>query len=246
MYELAKLTAFVVGLSWGILTGGSLVAWFMDWMYSNNYTPEDNLEWRRVTKSFALWPIMLPIWAVTQSRFWRRRTRSWIAPVGWLLLFAATASAEVCNLDPALRQHNWGQPGSCGHASTVSALRWVQLYDAADWWKRHYSNGENWGRHLNRLSHAGITVAETHDGDEKIFELADRERRMAVVYWPSNHITDFVGLTNENGRKSAWILDNNHTQHFDRHDYDSWIQAWRRCSGCAFVIEDGQPTPERN
>lgn len=157
-----------------------------------------------------------------------------------VFLFAGTLCAQqICDLAPEYRQKNWGRPGSCGHASTTSALRWVQLFDQADDWRKSFSNGENFRRHCDRLRAKGIAFVATSDGDERILEYATWSRRGAVVYWPSGHITNFMGKRGDR----VVILDNNHVGRLDGYPYADWVRRWQRNSGCAIVIVSGEVPP---
>lgn len=164
--------------------------------------------------------------------------------IGALAVFSIVHIArgeQLCDLAPEWRQFNVG--GSCGHASTTSALRWVQLFPDADKWWATYRGGENFQRHLSRLKSAGFKYVETHDGDTRILDYAAASRRMAVVYWPTGHITCFVGYIDSNGKRCCSILDNNHVKHLDFHEYRQWVQSWCDRGGCAFVVLDGTPPP---
>lgn len=158
-----------------------------------------------------------------------------------LLLSASTVHAEqLSDLAPEWRQYNWTSPGSCGHASTVSALRWVEEFQKADKWRHTYSHGENFDRHLSRLKKNGLHAIWTNDGSSALLDYAARTRRMAIVYWPSNHITNFVGYDSK-GR--VVILDNNHTDRLDHFNRKEWFSEFRSCGGCAIVILDGMAPP---
>jgi hypothetical protein len=144
---------------------------------------------------------------------------------------------QIADLAPEYRQRN--RSGSCGHASTTSALRWLQQHaKASEWWST-YRNGENFGRHLSRLRAQGIKYVATDDGDERILEYAAWSRRGAVVYHPPVHITNYMGRVGN----TVYILDNNHVNRWDTYDYADWVRRWKRNGGCAFVILDGQPPP---
>jgi len=154
----------------------------------------------------------------------------------WLIVGTLQAQ-QIADLAPEWRQRN--RAGSCGHASTTSALRWVQQFDkATEWWAK-YRNGENFARHLDRLQAQGIRYVATSDGDERVLEYASWSRRGAVVYWPPGHIVNYLGRTGD----TVFILDNNHVGRLDEHEYARWVQQWRRNSGCAFVIIDGEAPP---
>lgn len=155
-----------------------------------------------------------------------------------MLLATSCQSQQIADLAPEWRQRN--RSGSCGHASTTSALRWLQMQDKADEWWGTYRNGENFNRHLSRLRAQGIKYVATDDGDERILEYATWSRRGAVVYWPPVHIVNYMGRKGD----SVYILDNNHVGRYDTHDYHTWVRSWKRNGGMAFVIIDGEvPAP---
>jgi hypothetical protein len=160
-----------------------------------------------------------------------------VAIVVFFLIVASASGQQIADLAPEYRQRN--RSGSCGHASTTSALRWLQEHNkASDWWGT-YRNGENFDRHLSRLRAQGIKYVATSDGDERVLEYAAWSRRGAVVYWPPRHIVNYMGRVGDR----IFILDNNHTNRFDTYDYADWVQRWRRNGGCAFVILDGEVPP---
>jgi hypothetical protein len=155
-----------------------------------------------------------------------------------LLSFAQPCQGQqIADLAPQYRQRN--SSGSCGHASSVSALRWLQQFEKADKWWATYRNGENFGRHLSRLRAQGIKYVATDDGDERILEYAAWSRRGAVVYHPPIHITNYMGRVGD----TVYILDNNHVNRWDTYDYADWVRRWKRNGGCAFVILDGEVPP---
>lgn len=169
-----------------------------------------------------------------------------------ITLFIASAAhgQQICDLAPEWRQQNWTgyqHNGSCGHASTISALRWLQEFEKADSWKSKYSSGENFPRHLQRLQANGISFIETHDGDRSIFQTAATLRRMVIVYWkedtnrgPKGHILDVVGFDDAG---NVLILNNNHTRRLDEYEQRKWYDSWAKWSGCAIVILSGSPPP---
>jgi hypothetical protein len=144
---------------------------------------------------------------------------------------------QIADLAPVYRQRN--ASGSCGHASTCSALRWLQEHSKANHWWSTYRNGENFDRHLSRLRAQGIKYVATSDGDERVLEYAAWSRRGAVVYWPPRHIVNYMGRVGDR----IFILDNNHTNRFDTYDYADWVQRWKRNGGCAFVVLSGEVPP---
>lgn len=165
-----------------------------------------------------------------------------------LIMFAATAAAaepQFCDLAPEYRQSNWGKPGSCGYASNCSAMRWIQLFSDAAYWRGHYSHALNLVHNEELLKAAGIHYVSTADGDERVLDYGIQSRRGAIIYWGphGNHITYLIGRENGN----AVILDNNHVNKLTILPYGEWRKSWRAQGGCAIVLLDGQvppPVPE--
>ena len=157
---------------------------------------------------------------------------------------SSLAIAQVCDLAPVWRQRNWSQPnGSCAHASTISAMRWVQMFSEATDWKRSYGGGENFDHHVSLFRNKQVAYALTRDGDVGLLEYAIQNRRMVIVYWPDWHVTNLIGRVDDGRRRWAVILDNNHPSRYDYYDWDTWVRSWRRCSGCAIVVLMGSVPP---
>jgi hypothetical protein len=167
----------------------------------------------------------------------------WLLLCAWL--FAQHPAQQIADLAPEWRRANWR--GSCGHASTTSALRWLQLFGHADQWWATYRGGENLGRHRSRLQAQGLRYIGTDDGDLSVLEYAIQTRRGAIVYWPPDHIVNFVGRVSSDGKQYAVILDNENVSELRSYEWNDWLSSWRDNGGLALVIIDGfapPPVPE--
>ena len=156
-----------------------------------------------------------------------------------LTLAASSLQAQqVADLAPQYRIRNVG--GSCGHATTGMALRWLQLESLGDRWWGTYRGGENFGRHCNRLRRHGIKFIYTTDGDVELLNYAAKSRRGAILYFPPGHIVFFAGYKDG----MAVILDNNRIRQHEFHEWNRLVQRWIANGGEAIVITDGSPPPQ--
>jgi hypothetical protein len=149
------------------------------------------------------------------------------------------------NLPLALRQHNWrgmrGE-GSCVHASMVMLLRWQGRHQTAEWWRKHYGDGEWSGRLSRRLTQAGIRFAVTESSDVKFLEWACQTRRGAgVVVSGGAHMVCLVHLDKER----AGILDNNDIKRILWMPRKAFLAEWKRSGGWAVtpVYSPAPPLP---
>lgn len=140
------------------------------------------------------------------------------------------------------RRRNWigdrGQ-GSCVHASLVHLLHWQGRHGLADWWQKHYADGETATGLATKLDAAGIPFGETRSGDEAFLEWAIRTRRgAAVVVQNGAHMVNLVGLD----RRSALILDSNAPEQIQEITRSEFLREWKSSGGWA-VTPVGVPTP---
>lgn len=62
-----------------------------------------------------------------------------------------TTEIPTVNLARVFREWNWGG-GSCVHASTVMAFRWLNELELADFWRKTYSGGESYNGLTSKLN----------------------------------------------------------------------------------------------
>jgi hypothetical protein len=193
--------------------------------------------------------------AAKQAAQYRERVRLAIARDNYLQQledYYTNRATLVADLAPQYRQKN--RSSSCVHASTVMLLRWVGLFDMADWWWNTYSHGEDSKRHTARLEQAGLKFVVTTDGDERLLEWAIRSRRGCGVGWSTAHCVCLVGRgiappgstfqrQDVSGQWCAIILDNNHIDHFIYQKWGDFLAEFHRQGGWAFAITEPFPPP---
>jgi hypothetical protein len=152
----------------------------------------------------------------------------------------------VVNLPRALREWNWGG-GSCVHASNVMDLRWVNLMQLADWWRKTYSGGESYNGLTAKLKKAKIPFYSTSDGEVDVLDRCTSERRGAVIFYYTNHSILFCGFgPSTKGKKGefAHVLDNNRIDDFPIEiPRATFVKNWRGYGGVAIVPTAGFPPP---
>jgi len=154
----------------------------------------------------------------------------------------------ACNialdLPPEFRQRNWGG-GSCVHASTVNLLRWMGLFDLADWWRNQYSGGEYSDRLVKRMEAAGLQYAYTTESDFGFLEWACRTGRGAGIFYKPRHAINCVGMDSQ----YVYLLDNNATNYpeqrgtYERVPIDTFKSRWRGYGGFAWSLVYMPPAP---
>lgn len=151
-----------------------------------------------------------------------------------------TQDPQITDIAPPFRQRN--RASSCVHASTVMHLRYLGLYEQANYWWKNFRGGESPRPHKEKMDLLGFRYVMTSDGDPQILEWAIANRRGAGVTWGGPHCVCLVGRVNGN----AVILDNNRINEYIQQPWNEFLNEWRNCGGWAFVILDGvvpPPTP---
>ncbi len=177
----------------------------------------------------------------------------------------------VCNLALPLRVKNYSG-GSCVHASTGSAFNWLNLFELQRFWNKTYHGGESYNGLTSKLRRNNIPFYDTAAGDEAVLERCTRERRMATIFYYSNHSVSFNGFGDEavnvqggssptwneygdvkfcrgwgyyrNAKgKFAYLLDNNRTGAFIQIPREEFLRKWRGYDGVAIVPTVGAPRP---
>lgn len=132
----------------------------------------------------------------------------------------------VVDIPSDYRQQNWAPygEGSCVHASMVMILRWQGRPELADWWRKNFSGGEYPSTMNQKLNDAGISFAETRNGDVEFLEWSIRTRRgCCVTIMGGRHMVCLVGLDEQ----YAWILDNNDPHNVTRWTRQGFLNEWQ-------------------
>jgi hypothetical protein len=153
---------------------------------------------------------------------------------------ARAVEIPIVNLMRALREWNWGG-GSCVHASNVMGLRWSNLLEMADWWRKTYSGGESYSGLTSKLKKAKIPFYSTYNGEVDVLERCTAERRGAVIFYYPNHSILFCGFSPDG--KDAYVLDNNRIEEFIKIPRATFVKNWRGYGGVAIVPTAGFPPP---
>jgi hypothetical protein len=153
----------------------------------------------------------------------------------------------ICELAPEYREKNYAG-GSCGHASTESALRWPGSIDpvlmqAAAEWRRKYHGGLNDSNHEKQLKASGLKYVMTTDGDLEFMEWLVVTRRMAWIAYKPKHMINFCGRFESDGKQWAVLLDNNHTKNFEYVEWNIFIKKWKGYGGWAGTVVYDPPPP---
>lgn len=136
------------------------------------------------------------------------------------------------HVPPELRQRNWGWPGSCGYASTISLLRNAGYYDVADDIRRNYNGGSGPNGLMAIINKHGLDCVVTKTGDEKFLDWCLETRRGCVIFCIPGHIVNLVGHANG----QAIILNNNHPLSYEYWPWNTLLTKWRSQGGWAFSI----------
>ncbi|WP_246146380.1 hypothetical protein [Rubripirellula lacrimiformis] len=148
------------------------------------------------------------------------------------------------NLPAQLHQRNWrgelGQ-GSCAHASLVSHLRWLNLFDMGERWRATYGDGEWESRIRQRLDAAGLDYSYTLKADPRFLDWASDTRRGAILWWKPGHCCTFMGwVEGADGRQYAAILDNNRPGYWEFTERQQFVRLWAGYGGFALSVH-GDP-----
>lgn len=151
----------------------------------------------------------------------------------------------MANVPADLRQRNWtrGGEGSCVHASTITALNWLNEYDTAKQWRQAYGGGETATGIMTKLRAAGYQFVATTDADPRVLDIATATRRGAIIWFFSRHCVFFAGWADIDGRPHALLIDNNRPEHVIKIPRESFVERWRGYGGFAAVITSESPTP---
>lgn len=146
------------------------------------------------------------------------------------------------NPPQGIRQQNWrgskGQ-GSCVWASTVTLLRWQGQYEAAEYVRRNYGNGQNSRSFAEGANAMGLQYAMTTNGDVSFLEWAIRTRRgAAVTVMGGRHMLNLIHLD----ERQACLLDNNNPSKDIWIPRETFLAEWR-ASGAWALSPVYAPTP---
>jgi len=158
---------------------------------------------------------------------------------------AVKTEYPTVNLPVLLRQANWTgnqKEGSCVHATMISLLRWQGRYHAADYWRRHYGNGE-WPEDLAaKFDREGVRYAYVTNGDVRFLDWACSTRRgCGVTVMGGKHMVALVHFDAE----WAGILDNNDINTITWVPRDTLVAEWQNSNGWAVapVYNPAPPLP---
>lgn len=155
------------------------------------------------------------------------------------------AEMPAANVPVPLRQRNWTRSGegSCVHASTTTALNWLNRYGDADRWRRTYGGGETASGIMSKLRSGGFEFVATTSADPAVLDYATVSRRGAIIWFFDRHCVFFAGWGNVDGRMVGLLIDNNRPENVIAIPRESFIQRWRGYGGFAAVITSDSPTP---
>lgn len=150
---------------------------------------------------------------------------------------AARAAADLPN---ALHQRNWLGPkkqGSCVHASLVNHMRWLNMFEMGERWRKTYGDGE-WDDQLRRrLDAANLDYVYTANSDPRFLDWASQTRRGAILWWKPSHCCTFEGfIVGKDGKEYAAVLDNNYPGKFEYHEREKFVRMWAGYGGFALSL----------
>lgn len=144
----------------------------------------------------------------------------------------------IANLPESLRPTNWVDAfgsGSCVNASTVYMLRWRNMEDLADWWRKNHAGGET-GSSIRRHNEAvGLTYVYTDQTDASFLDWCSRTRRGAIIFFYERHCVTFCGWAQENGKIVAKLNDNNRPSKYISIERNEFLRRWRGYGGFALT-----------
>lgn len=146
------------------------------------------------------------------------------------------------NLPPSYRQANWGEDGSCGHATTVTLLNQQAFFATARDWRRTHNGPTNIGLVAAELESRGIRCAVVVGQTSASFlEWSIATRRGCYVSYPAaelihgadhGHSLALVDLDED----YATVIDNNDTARFYRIARDEFLANWYAFGGSALAL----------
>ena len=165
----------------------------------------------------------------------------------------------VVNLPEGLRQKNWaargggknGQ-GSCVHASTIMAFRWVGEEKLADWWRTKHAGGETSVSICKYWKDNGVPYYSTLNektyecsGDPKFLKWASDNRIGCPIWWKNSHCCLFTGFSIIDGKEYATVIDNNYPDKIEKVPAEEFIRKWRQDFGgfCIAPATSLAPSP---
>lgn len=151
----------------------------------------------------------------------------------------------AANVPILLRQQNWTArgEGSCVHASTITALNWLNRYDDGRKWKSSYGGGETASGIMGKLRTEGFEFVATTAADPQVLDIATRTRRGAIIWFFNRHCVFFAGWARVDGEVVGLLIDNNRPENVIAIPRDQFIERWRGYGGFAAVITSDHPTP---
>ncbi len=149
------------------------------------------------------------------------------------------------NLPASLRQSNWlgsKNEGSCVHATMISLLRWQGRPATANYWRRHYGDGE-WPEDLAaKFDREGVRYAYVINGDPAFLEWACSTRRgCGITVRGGKHMVALVHFDDQ----WAGVLDNNDVSTIVWVPRETLLSEWRNSDGWAVtpVYSPAPPLP---
>jgi hypothetical protein len=151
--------------------------------------------------------------------------------------FKTVAPVEI---PPAYREANYGS-GSCMWASFETVLR-SQGQIAIAAWCRENCGGAAGVQDCARVADAaGLRYAICTNADEQFLQWCSRTRRAAAIHWSDGeHAVTFCGY---NLAGEAMLIDNNHTERYERIPKAAFLAQWRASGGYAFTVLYWSPPP---
>lgn len=167
------------------------------------------------------------------------------APPPMVAIAPPPAEIPAANVSVELRQRNWTRAGqgSCVHASTTTALNWLNRYDDADRWRRTYGGGETATGIMSKLRGGGFKFVATTDADPAVLDYATATRRGAIIWFFQSHCVFFAGWARVDGEVCGLLIDNNRPENTIAIPREQFLRRWRGYGGFAAVITTDAPTP---
>jgi hypothetical protein len=153
----------------------------------------------------------------------------------------AQSVQDLADVPVELRQKNWmfeGQ-GSCAHASVVTALKFLNMEEMAEWWRASYGGGEYFSRLTERLDAAGLDFVATDEGDERVLLYAARNRLVVVLPYKPSHAINLV----EYNASGVTLIDNNSPGQLEFVPRAEFVSRWKQEFGGVAIVIIGIPCP---
>lgn len=156
----------------------------------------------------------------------------------WCFPVSAGEIPQV-NIPLPMRQANWSTEGSCGWATTVTALNHCDAHEMGQYIRRHFSGAMSLDSFSVVMERLNIPYAKTSTADVTFLEWAVDTRRGCGVMLFKAHNGKLYGhslFLVHFDQQRVGLLDNNDVENIVWLKRETFLEHWTASGGFAFAI----------